>query len=58
MPESTYVTITEAAEMLSVSPAFIKKCIHTTRTLPAVRVPGSTVIRIRRADVLALMQAI
>lgn len=53
-----YVTINEAAAMLAVSPSYIKKCIHTTRILPALTIPGSRVIRIRRADVHALLRAV
>ncbi|WP_372491729.1 helix-turn-helix transcriptional regulator [Gordonia zhenghanii] len=57
-PTSTYVTIPEAASLIGVSRAFISKCIHQTRTLPAVRVPGTRVVRIRRDDVLALVEPV
>ena len=51
------LTIEESAAYLSVSRSTIQKLIYTTRTLPAVRIPGPgrSIVRVRRSALDALL---
>lgn len=57
-PTELLLSISDAAAYLSVSRKFLERLIYTERTLPAVRVSGTRMMRVRRSDLDALLEPV